>query len=487
MAGSGATPANAARPAPAPQPFTRTRAERLADGRALRRALARSAHAVLATPDRDVLHLLEQSNHGRLKNLIPIRYGRMLHSPFAFMRGAAAVMAHDLGYAPHSGIITQLCGDCHLNNFGGYASPERELLFGINDFDETLPGPFEWDLKRLATSFVIAARDQGIPERDCLEAAQAVARSYRLRMLEYAQAGVLELWYAKVDVNTLVQISRSPATRRRREKLLRDAGRRNSAVALEKLADTSGSEPRFIDQPPLIYHPRGREDFHQEIRRFWKHYVGSLPEERRKLLDHFRLADVAVKVVGVGSVGTRCAIALLMADDGHPLVLQFKEARASVYEPFAGASCYHNHGLRVVVGQRLMQSQSDIFLGFSHVDSLKADFYVRQLRDMKVALDFENMAAEEFVEYAEGCGWVLARAHARSGDPALIAGYLGKSDVFDRAIGAFAHKYADRNEADHAALVAAAKGGRVKAEIEDAALRKQRFPLPAGPASDRNR
>ncbi len=426
--------------------------------------MTRSAHNSLAADSRDMVRILALSNRGRIPHLVPIRYARMLHSPFAFMRGAAAVMAHDLGQGSHTGIVTQLCGDCHLNNFGGYASPERELLFGINDFDETLPGPFEWDVKRLAASFVIAARDQKISERQCIEAARAVARSYRTHMQDYAQAGVLELWYAKVDVGTLVQISKSPQTRRRREQLLRDAGQ--SAVALDKLADSRTGVPRFIDRPPLIYHPQGREDFHEEIRRFWKHYVESLPEERRKLLDHFRLQDVAVKVVGVGSVGTRCAIALLTADDGHPLVLQFKEARRSVYEPFAGRSKYHNHGLRVVVGQRLMQSQSDIFLGFSHVDSLGADFYVRQLRDMKVALDFENMSAEEFIEYADACGWVLARAHARSGDPGLIAGYLGRSDVFDRAIGSFAHKYADRNEADYAALVAAAKSGRVKAAIE---------------------
>lgn len=460
-------PAQAARTArPADAPYMRSRSERLDAGRALRRDMVRSAHANLATDTRDMVRVLEVSNRGRIAHLVPIRYGRMLHSPFAFMRGASAVMAHDLGQSPHTGIITQLCGDCHLNNFGGYASPERELLFGINDFDETLPGPFEWDVKRLATSFVIAARDQKIAERHCIEAAQAVARSYRMHMLEYAKVGVLELWYAKVDVNTLVQISKSPQTRRRREQLLRDAGQ--SAVALDKLADSSSGATRFIDQPPLIYHPQGRENFHEEIRRFWKHYVESLPEERRKLLDHFRLLDVAVKVVGVASVGTRCAIALLMAENGQPLVLQFKEARRSVYEPFAGRSQYQNHGLRVVVGQRLMQSQSDIFLGFSHVESLKVDFYVRQLRDMKVALDFEDMSAEEFIEYAEACGWVLARAHARSGDPGLIAGYLGQSDVFDRAIGSFAHKYADRNEADYAALVAAAKSGRVKAEIVSA-------------------
>jgi len=457
-------PATAEPEARTAPPYARSRAERLAAGRSLRRNMSRSAHAAPGETARDVIAILDRSNRGRLPHLVPIRYGRMLHSPFAFMRGSAAVMARDLGQAPHSGIVTQLCGDCHLNNFGGYASPERELLFGINDFDETLPGPFEWDVKRLATSFVIAARDQKIPERNCIEAAQAVAHSYRTRMLEYAQANVLDLWYARVDVNTMVQISRSPETRRRRERMLRDAARKNSAVSLDKLAHAPDGKPRFIDQPPLIYHPHGHENFHAEIQRFWHHYVESLPEERRKLLDHFRLLDVAVKVVGVGSVGIRCAIALLMAEDGHPLILQFKEARASVYEPFAGRSKYHNHGLRVTVGQRLMQSQSDIFLGFSHVDSLKADFYVRQLRDMKVALDFEHMSAEEFIEYAEACGWVLARAHARAGDPAMIAGYLGKSDVFDRAIGEFAHAYADRNEADHAALTKAVKNGKVRAE-----------------------
>jgi uncharacterized protein (DUF2252 family) len=461
------TPQSPPPAAPAAEaPYARSRAERQAAGRAARKQLARSAHAWLAPDDRDPVSLLQRSNRGRLPHLVPIRYGRMLHSPFAFLRGAAAVMAHDLGHAPHSGIVTQLCGDCHLNNFGGYASPERELLFGINDFDETLPGPFEWDIKRLATSFVVAARDQHIPERHCIEAAQAVARSYRQRMLEYAGANVLDLWYAKVDVNTLVQISRSPETRRRREKMLRDARRRNSGVALGKLAENREGQWRFVDQPPLIYHPKGNEDFHHDVRRFWKHYVESLPEERRRLLDHFRLLDVAVKVVGVGSVGTRCAVALLMAEDGHPLILQFKEARASVYEEYAGRSRYHNHGLRVVVGQRLMQSQSDIFLGFSRAESIPADFYVRQLRDMKVALDFEHMSAEEFIEYGEACGWVLARAHARAGDPGVIAGYLGRGDAFDRAIGAFAIACADRNERDHAALAKAVRQGRIEARVE---------------------
>ena len=460
-----------AKAAPAPAaiveaPYLRTRAERLAAGKKLRASMARSAHAKVFTAKRDVVALLEESNQGRLGHLVPIRYGRMMFSPFAFLRGSAAVMAHDLGRLPHSAVHTQLCGDCHLNNFGGYASPERELLFGINDFDETLPGPFEWDVKRLATSFVVAARNQGIAERDCLEAARTVARSYRTRMLEYSSVNALDLWYAKVEVNTLVQLSKSPQTRRRREKMLRDAQRRNSSVAFDKLVERRGSELRFIDQPPLIYHPKGNDEFHSGVRAFFKHYVATLPEERRKLLDHFRLVDVAVKVVGVGSVGTRCAIALLMADDDDPLILQFKEARTSVLEPYAGASAYRNSGLRVIVGQRLMQAYSDIFLGFSRVDRLGADFYVRQLRDMKVELDFENMSAGEYIEYADACGWVLARAHAKAGNPGMIAGYLGKSEVFDRAIGGFAKACADRNEADHAALVAAVKAGRVQAIVE---------------------
>jgi len=480
-AAPGAAAAGGVAPSHVP-PYTRDRAGRLAAGRSLRRKMARSAHAAPAGAACDALAVLKASDRGRLPHLVPIRYGRMLHSPFAFMRGAAAVMAHDLGQGPHSGIFTQLCGDCHLNNFGGYASPERELLFGINDFDETLPGPFEWDVKRLAASFVVAARDQHVAERHCVEAARAVAHSYRTRMLEYAQANVLDLWYARVDVNTLVQISRSPETRRRREKMLRDARRQDSAASPARLSHDREGRPRFIDQPPLIYHPQGGEDFHDEIRRFWQRYVASLPEERRKLLDHFCLLDVAVKVVGVGSVGTRCAVALLMAEDGQPLILQFKQARASVYEPFAGRSLYHNHGLRVVVGQRLMQSQSDIFLGFSHVESLRADFYVRQLRDMKVALDFERMSAEEFIEYAEACGWVLARAHARAGDPAMIAGYLGKSDVFDRAIGEFARAYADRNEAAHAALVRAARHGQVEAQPLPREVGRGRSP-PARPGA----
>ena len=453
-------------PVAAEAPYLRTRAERAVAGKARRGAMPRSAHAMVGDAKRDPIALLEHSNRGRVSHLVPIRYGRMLHSPFAFLRGAAVVMAHDLGATPNSGIVTQLCGDCHLNNFGGYASPERDLIFGINDFDETLPGPFEWDVKRLAASFVVAARTQRVPERMCLEAAQAVARSYRLRTGEYAGKTALELWYAKIELAALVRLARSPQTRRRREKMLRDARLRNSSVAFDKLVENTGGRFRFIDCKPLIYHPKGYDDFERGVKLFWQHYVESLAEERRKLLDHYRLVDVAMKVVGVGSVGTRCAIALLMAADDDPLILQFKEAGPSVLESWAGASRYVNHGLRVIVGQRLMQSYSDIFLGFSRVESLNADFYVRQLRDMKVALDFEDMSAGEFVEYADACGWALARAHAKAGDAGMIAGYLGTSDLFDRAIARFARAYADRTEADHAALVAAAGRGRIHAVIE---------------------
>ncbi len=466
MGRSAATKKPPVAPASTEAPYLRTRAERAAAGKARRGAMPRSAHAMAGDAKRDPIALLEHANRGRIAHLVPIRYGRMLHSPFAFLRGAAVVMAHDLGALSNSGIVTQLCGDCHLNNFGGYASPERDLIFGINDFDETLPGPFEWDVKRLAASFVVAARTQQVPERICLEAAQAVASSYRMRMEEYAGKSALELWNAKIELASLVRLSRSGQTRRRREKMLRDARLRKSSVAFDNLVENTGARFRFLDSKPLIYHPKGYDDFERGVKLFWQHYVDSLAEERRKLLDHYRLVDVAMKVVGVGSVGTRCAIALLMAADDDPLILQLKEAGPSVLEPWAGASRYANHGLRVIVGQRLMQSHSDIFLGFSRVESLDADFYVRQLRDMKVALDFEDMSAGEFVEYAEACGWALARAHAKAGDPALIAGYLGQSDVFDRAIARFAQAYADRTEADHAALAAAAGGGRIDAVIE---------------------
>ena len=444
-----------------------TLADRMAAGKALRAQMPRSAHALLSAQRRDPVQLLQASNAGRVTHLVPIRYGRMLHSPFTFLRGSAAVMAWDLGHRPHSKLFTQLCGDCHLGNFGGFASPERALLFGINDFDETLPGPFEWDTARLAASFVVAARNAGIAERICKDAAATVVRTYRTRMAELGNMRAIDQWYHPLEMNTLAQLARSAETRRRRRNLINEARKRTSDRIFPRIAEVVGGKVRIADHPPLIYHPRNAA-FARESAQFWKRYVETLPEERRVLLDRYRLVDMAVKVVGVGSVGTRCSIALLMAGADDPLLLQIKEARASVLEPYAGKSRYPNNGLRVVVGQRILQAASDIFLGWSRLESTRVDYYVRQLRDMKVSLDLEAMSAGEFVEYAEACGWALARAHAKAVDPAIIAGYLGRGDTFDRATARFAVAYADRTESDHLALVKAARTGRIRAVTEEA-------------------
>ena len=440
-------------------------AERMAAGKALRTQMARSAHAAKCVEHRDPVELLKASNAGRLTHLVPIRYGRMLQSPFTFLRGSAAVMAWDLGHRPHSRLVTQLCGDCHLGNFGGFASPERALLFGINDFDETLPGPFEWDVNRLAASFVVAARSAGSAERICREAATAVVRAYRTRMAEMAQMRAIEQWYHPLEMNTLAQLAKSAETRRRRRRLIKYARLRTSERVFPRLTEVVKGRLRIADHPPLIYHPKAPA-FAREAAQFWKRYVVTLPEERRVLLDRYRLVDMAVKVVGVGSVGTRCAIALLMAGPADPLFLQLKEARPSVLEPYVRKSRYANNGLRVVVGQRILQASGDIFLGWSRLETPRVDYYVRQLRDMKVSLDLEAMTGTEFIEYGEACGWALARAHAKAGDPAIVAGYLGRGDAFDQAVTRFAVAYADRTESDHAALVKAVKTGRVHAVVE---------------------
>ena len=447
-------------------PAIPTLAERMAIGKGLRAKMARSAHAALPASRRDPVELLQASNAGRLTHLVPIRYGRMLQSPFNFLRGSAAVMAWDLGHRARSRLVTQLCGDCHLGNFGGFASPERALLFGINDFDETLPGPFEWDVDRLAASFVVAARSAGCAEHICRDAATTVVRAYRTRMAEMARMRAIEQWYHPLEMNTLAQLAKSAETRRRRRKLIKYARLRTSDRVFPRLTEVVKGRLRIADHPPLIYHPKAPA-FARETAQFWKRYVETLPEERRALLDRYRLVDMAVKVVGVGSVGTRCAIALLMAGPADPLFLQLKEARTSVLEPYARKSRYANNGLRVVVGQRILQAASDIFLGWSRLESPRVDYYVRQLRDMKVSLDLETMAAAEFIEYGEACGWALARAHAKAGDPAIVAGYLGRGDAFDRAVTDFAVAYADRTESDHAALAKAVKVGRIHAVVEE--------------------
>ena len=414
------------------------------EGKSLRGKCPRKSHAVWKAPDNrpDPLRLLEESNKGRIPQLIPIRYGRMVRSPFTFYRGAALNMAADLAVTPATGLRVQACGDCHLLNFGDYATPERRNIFDINDLDETLPAPWEWDVKRLAASFVLACRNNGFSQGRARDAVLSCVRSYRERMAEYSQMPVLDVWYASIDVEKVLPTIKDKETRLRHQKLLAKARARSVLEHdFPKLAAIVGQSPAIKDSPPLIYHPR--EEREKELlaraRAAFAGYRESLEEDRRVLLDRFDLKDIAIKVVGVGSVGTFCAVMLLMASEQDPLFLQVKEARASVLEAYAGKSIYPNHGQRVVNGYRLMQSASDIFLGWTK-GKLGRHVYVRQLKDMKVGALVELFSPGMMVEYAEICGWALARAHARSGAPAKISGYLGKSDVFDKAIAAFCHR-----------------------------------------------
>jgi uncharacterized protein (DUF2252 family) len=449
-------------PPPIPAP------ERLAAGKALRTEVPRSAHADWkpAADRPDPIELLEASNRDRLPELVPIRYGRMLQSPFAFLRGAAAVMAHDLAATPATGVRVQACGDCHLMNFGAFASPERTLLFDINDFDETLPAPWEWDVKRLAASVAVAARHLEASSRDSRAAAEACVRSYRERLREYSEMTTLEVWYARIAFKDLIRLSRTTEERRLWEQGARNARARTAVHVIPKLLATVREHRRIVDNPPCIYHPGDTAAFELEMRALFRHYRPTLSDDRRFLLDRFRFVDAAVKVVGVGSVGTRCAVAYFEAGEGDSLLLQVKEARRSVLEPYAGKSAYHNQGQRVVAGQRLMQSASDIFLGWARAEKGGFDYYVRQLRDMKGSVPLDAMTPADLADYAEYCGWALARAHAKSGDAARVSGYLGKSDAFDRAVAAFAVAYADQNERDYQALVEAVRSGRVHAAEE---------------------
>jgi uncharacterized protein (DUF2252 family) len=434
----------------------------------MRKTVPRSAHGAWepAADRPDPIDLLIQSSQGRLPDLVPIRYGRMLKSPFTFLRGSASIMACDLAPTPATGIRVQACGDCHLMNFGVFASPERNLIFDINDFDETLPAPWEWDLKRLATSVYVAGRDINISEAECITAVQTCARSYRERMRSYSEMRALEVWYARIDVDTLINLASSPDERKRRQQAAEKARTRTGQALVQKLTTQVDGTRRILDNPPLIYHLPQHDKFLAKITEYFRLYRASLQEDRRYLLDHYRLVDVAVKVVGVGSVGTRCAVALMEAGPDDYLVLQFKEARASVLEPYAGRSAYGNHGQRVVCGQRLMQSASDMFLGWSGGTRLGIDFYLRQLRDMKASVEIGAVSADELIDYAEYCGWALARAHAKSGDAALISGYLGQNDSFDQAMARFAAAYAAQVERDHAAMVKAVKDGRLEAQVQ---------------------
>jgi uncharacterized protein (DUF2252 family) len=425
-------------------------------GRALRRAVPRSSHATWDPAGRrSPLALVEESDRRRLPELVPIRHARMAASPFAFLRGTPAVMAHDLATTPVTGITVQACGDAHLLNFGLFATPERNLSFSLNDFDETLPAPWEWDVKRLATSFVVAARTAGLDQAVGRRAAQAAVGVYRQQLARYAGMRLLDVWYSRVDASTIIALSRGRRRRAVADRLAR-AQHHTSLDALPKLTEAVGDGRRFVENPPLLTHV---EECHSGwVEEVLARYRTTLSDERRLLLRRFRTQDAARKVVGVGSVGTRCYVLLLLGDrHDDPLLLQVKQASASVLEPYAGRSRYRHPGHRVVNGQRLLQTASDIFLGWTSDGA--ADYYVRQLWDMKGSVNLDTLDPADLVPYGRLCGWVLARAHARSGDAAAISGYLGTGDRFDRAVADFAEAYADQTEADYAAFTRARGSG----------------------------
>lgn len=454
--------------------------ERVARGKAARSQVPRSSHGWWAPADDrpDPIALLEEQGRSRVPELIPIRYGRMLVSPFTFYRGAALIMAADLAATPRSGLNAQLCGDAHLSNFGVFASPERQLMFDINDFDETLPGPWEWDVKRLAASFEIAGRNLGFAASERREIVQAGVAEYRTALKQAAGRRNLDVWYAHVEADQLFDQLKTQVTSKqwaKAEANLAKARTRDSMQAFSKLTHEVDGERRIISDPPLISPiedllpaPRERAEVEEELRGLIRSYRGTLETDRRQLLEDFHYVHAARKVVGVGSVGTRAWILLLLGRDGQdPLFLQAKEAQESVLERFVGKSQYANHGQRVVAGQRLMQAASDIFLGWEGLTGLDGqvrDFYVRQLRDWKGSADVDTMASSVMLVYSRVCGRTLARAHARSGDRIAIASYLGNSDGFDRAIADFSATYADQNERDYQALVDAVRSGRLEAQ-----------------------
>jgi uncharacterized protein (DUF2252 family) len=470
----GSTASATAAGSPAKVPHL-TATERIARGKAARAEAPRNGHAELTlSKERDPIALLEEQTPSRVPELVPIRYGRMLVSPFAFYRGAANIMAHDLVATPRAGLTVQLCGDAHLSNFGGFATPERTLVIDLNDFDETLPGPFEWDVKRLAASFEIAGRDRGFSRAERRAAVLASVGAYRVAMQEFAAMRNLDVWYARLDaaaVQARLRAVQAKKQVKRWGQVAQKAQTKDSLRAFSKLTHVVDGQVRIISDPPLIVpmaELAGR-DVEKEITQLFRSYRQTLQTDRRKLLEEFRYVDLARKVVGVGSVGTRAWIMLLLGrDDQDPLFLQMKEAQASVLEQHLGKSTFRNHGERVVAGQRMMQSASDIFLGWIRnpkgLDGQPRDFYVRQLWDWKTSIDVDAVVPRGLRLYAEVCGWTLARAHARSSDRVAIAAYLGKGRVFDRAVADFSVAYADQNEKDYAALVDAVKDGRIKTE-----------------------
>jgi len=457
-----------------------TTAERETRGKAARKETSRSSHALYepAADRPDPIDLLERQAATRVPELVPIRYGRMLVSTFTFYRGAALIMASDLAATPRSGLTVQCCGDAHLSNFGVFASPERRLVFDINDFDETLPGPWEWDVKRLAASMLIAAQYNGFAAKDQDQVVLDTVAEYRGAMTQFAAMKNLDVWYASLDVETTIaELGAQFSTKqvKRTQKAIAKARTRDSMSAFSKLAVEVNGEVRIGAEPPLIVpladlaQGQQREEIFDALHELLRAYRTTLQHDRRILLEQFELVDFARKVVGVGSVGTRAWIGLLLGRDGQdPLFLQMKEAEASVLEGFLETSEFENHGERVVNGQHLMQAQSDIFLGWVHVESglddQERDFYGRQLKDWKGSAEVEQMVPSGMATYGRLCGWTLARAHARSGDRVAIASYLGGGPTFDRAMLGFAHAYSEQNTRDYQALVQAVDSGRIRAE-----------------------
>ncbi len=455
-----------------------TVAERQQRGREARARAPRSGQRRFEPwPGRpDPVDLLEQQAESRVPELVPVRHGRMAVSPFTFFRGAALVMASDLASTESTGIRAQCCGDAHLSNFGAFASPERTLVFDVNDFDETLPGPWEWDVKRLAASFAVAGRDRGFSLKDRRRALLTVGRAYRESMSEFAASRHLDVWYRHLDLQELLARFGPQVTlqaRRRAEKAIARARLADSMKALDQLTTLVNGERRIISDPPVVvpvqelYPELQAHEITEGMRGLIRGYQRTLQTDRRHVIDEFRFVQIARKVVGVGSVGTRAWVVLLLGrDDADPLILQAKEAQESVLAPFVGKSKYSNQGQRVVAGQHLMQAHSDIFLGWERVTGLDGkprDFYVRQLRDWKASANIDQMTPEGMEAYARMCAWTLSRAHARSGDRVAIAAYLGSSTVFDEAIGDFAEVYADQNERDFAHFKQAITSGRIKA------------------------
>lgn len=454
--------------------------DRIALGKAAREDVSRSMHAEFApAPGRvDPLTQLRGEDEDRLQELVPIRYGRMLSSAFAFYRGSAVLMASDLGTAPHSGLITQLCGDAHLSNFGAFASPERRLVFDVDDLDETLPGPFEWDVKRLVASIAIAGRSLGLTDAERRAAAIATAAAYRLRMRELSELRNIEIWYARTEVDQLPEVlgpNDAQIEKRVRKAAVKAQGR-DSLYDFAKLTEVVDGRRRIKSQPPLLVPVEEllpeieADEIHARLAGLLDEYASTLLSDRRHLIDQYRLAHFARKVVGVGSVGTRCWVALMLGrDDDDPLFLQIKEAGPSVLEPVLGESGFASHGERVIAGQRLMQAAPDILIGWQNAvgaDGVERSFYVRQLRNWKSSAKIETMTPRMLTLHGEICGRVLARAHARGGDRVAIAAYLGKGDVFDRAMAEFAEKYADQNDADYARMLAAERDGELEVARE---------------------